>query len=252
MLSLGADLISECFQAVSGLLQFLHPAPALQVLMLVLQWVWGGSCSSPRVPRNACSHGLSTSHCARGRAAGGRGGPDRGAGAGLGLWRARGWACSGRRLRWQAVCRCRRHLSLLPTRWAPPGALARGEECGDCRCSHGATAWAPTLPLKAPAVRQEHRPRAALIQTREASISRLKRDGRDYPVLPLLGPRWLPAPPTPLPSPALTSHSGSGAAGGLRPVGGWWLRVAGVEAGWLFKERQGGCTPSGPERLLHS
>lgn len=26
-------------------------------------------------------------------------------------------------------------------------------------------------------------------------------------------------------------------------MGGWWLRVAVVEAGWLFKERRGGCTP---------
>ena len=37
-----------------------------------------------------------------------------------------------------------------------------------------------------------------------------------------------------------------------RCMGGWWLRAAVVEAGWLFKERRGGCTPSGPERLLHS
>ena len=69
---------------------------------------------------------------------------------------------------------------------------------GRC-CSHGATDWAPTLPLKAPTVRQEHRPWTALIQTREASVNRLKRDGRDGPAL--LGPR-LPRTPVPR-SPAL-------------------------------------------------
>lgn len=43
-------------------------------------------------------------------------------------------------------------------------------------------------------------------------------------------------------------------AGGLWPVGGGaggGLRAAVVEA-WLFKERRGGCSPSGPERPLHS
>ena len=187
-------MISERFQACVRSVA-VSPAPVLRVLMLVL-WVWGGSCSSPRVPRHACSHCLSTSHSARGREVG----PDQEQVQGSACARGRGRVCRGRRLSWQAVSWCPRHRSLLPPRWAPPGALARGGEWG-CRCSHGAADWAPALPLKAPTVRQEHRPWAALVQTREASINRLKRDGRDGPALPLLGPR-LPRTPVPR-SPAL-------------------------------------------------
>ena len=96
-------------------------------------------------------------------------------------------------------------LLVLPAPVPPASSLGpsrcpgwRRRVWGRC-CSHGATDWAPTLPLKAPTVRQEHCPWTALIQTREASVNRLKREGRNGPAL--LGPR-LPRTPVPR-SPAL-------------------------------------------------
>lgn len=105
----------------------------------------------------------------------------------------------------------------------------------------GVPDWAPALPLKPPQEDGEHRPWAALVQAREASINRLGSEmAGEWPACLSAGP----CTPCPAPSPA-TSHSRSGAAGeALRPVSGLVASVLAVVETWLFKG--GEAAPLGP------
>lgn len=121
------------FRMLSGLCEVCCVFSTLPLCYEFWCWFWSRSAGAPaplhvslEMPALTVSRRLTLLGAGR---LGGVGPPTTEQVQGSASVREHGRVCSGRRLRWQEVSWCCRHLSLLPPRWAPPGVLARGEEC---------------------------------------------------------------------------------------------------------------------------